>query len=147
LAGVATEFASGGKFYTTDEAEAMVGYRLLRPDPAAVVVEPDWEGGLVDVFPEIGLPRVRQGFTLLGKDDYLNFTQEPSTYRTTRYGRVSEQRFGQFDGVLLEDGDNIGFEFLTGESIDGVAIRGLVASFQGYSRSDVRRFVESLSFR
>lgn len=149
LAGIATEFALGGAFKTTDEAESMVGYRLLRPEPALLAEVPATrQGGLVDVFPEIGLPRVRQGYILLGKRDNLGFTQEPATYPAPpRHGRVSQQRFGEFDGELTEDGDNVAFRFLTGESIEGVSIRGVVGTLQGYAPSDIQRFVESLSFQ
>jgi hypothetical protein len=123
----------------------MVGYRLLRPNPALVV--PSREAGLVDVFPEIGLPRVRQDYILVDKRDYLTLVQEPVTYPTSpARGEVSLERYGRFDGELRVSGDNISFRFLTGETLGGVEIRGLVSSLQGHSPDDIRRFVESLSF-
>ncbi len=144
IVGVATEFAAGGSFRTTDEAEEMVGYRLLRPDEDLVL--PNDESGSVDVFAEIGLPRVRQGYTMTGKTDSLALTQEPESYPDRPHAGEVTVTFGAFTGSLLEERGQVSFEFLTGEDIDGVPIRALVASFEGYSRDDIRVFVEALAF-
>ena len=150
-AAIATELAAGGPFATTDEAEQIVGYPLLRPRLSVVL--PGDESGIIDVFQEVGLPRVRQGYKLVGNEVYLELTQQPETYPqgelppgVERPGRTTTRTIGSFEGELWEYEDQISFRFLTGSSIQGVPIQALVVSLGGASIGDVERFVESLAF-
>ena len=142
---IATEIVAGGPFQTTDEAEAIVGYPLLRPSPSLVL--PGGESGIVDVFAEVGLPRVRQGYVLVSAGEYVDFTQSPATYPMGNLpGGTTKHRFGDYEGELWEHEGQISFRFPTGASIQGVAIIAEVGAFARVTRDDIEHFVESLSF-
>jgi hypothetical protein len=137
---------AGDSFDTYDEAERLVGYSLLRPDFALAGVT-ERTSGIIEVCPETGLPRARQIFAMPGHETALHFAQEPATYPISRNypGTLSTEVFGSFEGTLGRYKDEISFQFETGASVNGVAIRALVVG-NDHSVEDLRRFVESLSF-
>lgn len=145
-AAIATEFASGGTFAEADDGELLTGFPLLRADES--VFELDRHLGLVETFPEVGLPRARQTLVVPGKRTTLEWAQQPATYRTAEPPReVTRVTFGTFEGELWQRAASTCFVFATGATVQDVPIRGSVCSFDDeYSVDDIRRFVESLSF-
>jgi hypothetical protein len=143
---IATEFASGGTFAEAEDGEALTGFPLLRPEETTFPL--DRHAGLVETFPEVGLPRARQVLVVPGKRSTLEWTQEPATYRTAKPPRsVTRVTFGSFEGELWERDESICFVFATGATIQDIPIRGSVCSFDDeYSVEDIGRFVSSLSF-
>ena len=150
ISAFATEIAGDVLFYSPGEAESHAGFRILRIDVTKFPVAKNANIGFVETFPEIGLPRVREGALVVpGHDTTLEFVQEPDPYpkSTDTRGTLTSATFGSFTGTLWQWRDQIAFEFYTGESIKGSAIRAIVYSPGGdYTVDDIRHFVEALYF-
>lgn len=112
---VATELASGSTFSTADDGERLVGFPLVRPDEVSFPVVS--QRGIVETFPEVGLPRARQVVVVPSHQTTLQITQEPTAYpqsTPTADVDVSEMTVGMFEGRLEVLRDQICLTFLSG---------------------------------
>lgn len=141
-----TIFASLGTivdFQSFEQVQVVLGWTPLRPNGAEYTLVR--HGGIVRTYPEIGLPRLEQFYTVDGRSGLLQFVQEPTSYRSAAPGGdVSDATIGSWVGKLWRDGDQAGFMFLSGGvAQDGTQIRASVYG-DGFSTADIRAFVSAL---
>lgn len=131
-------------FESFDQAEAILGWRALRPDaPNYTLVR---HGGVIRTFPEVGLPRLEQFYAEDGNPGILQFVQEPESYKSTPPpGEVATASIGPWVGKLWKFGNQAGFEFLSGEMAGDQPVRVTVYG-DGFTTAEIERFVASLDY-
>lgn len=140
---IATQFSNARPFLTANEGQALVGFPLLRPDPFQIPVSS--AKGLIETFPEIGLPRARQTIVIEGQSSSFEFTQEPMEYPRPILTNSTKVTIGSFEGDLWQKDDQISFIFETGAVLGGSKIIG-VLTVSEYPYDEFVRLVESLTF-
>ncbi len=145
-----TVFAALGNshpFADYDDAEQEVGWRVLRS------VGSEWEpvggvGGIIETFPEVGLPRVRKTYAIKSKGIGTTIlVQEPEPYVPAGTPTVKDVNVGPWQGQWISYGSVFGFVFLTGESAQGLPITASAfVDGDHYSEDELRTFIESLTF-
>jgi hypothetical protein len=134
---------TAGVFKSVDEAEALVGFDLLRPE--ALQDSGLVQSGIVETYPEIGLPRVRQVIAIAGHERGLHFVQQPLPYASQEPpGTLRTAEFGRFEGKLWQWGSQIGFRFETGARVRGTPVIGEVWG-EGFTVEEISHFVDSLT--
>src|ERR1700674_4900861 len=71
-------------FQSFSQAQSILGWRVLRPSGAAYTLVQ--HGGDLRTFPEVGLPRIEQFYSVAGHNQLLEFYQEPDAYKETPLG-------------------------------------------------------------
>lgn len=144
----ATVIASFGEIQNIDDptqAEQTLGWRVLRsndPRYTAPVF------GALRTFKNT-LPRLEQvRYAIVGHGMPLEVAEEPESYPAfdvTPHGHA--ETLGRWTGTLWENGAQLGFEFYSGETVEGQRIRVSVFGEKGgITVDDVRRFAATLTF-
>ncbi len=147
---VATVFAAFGEAaipITFEEAETMLGWRVLRSDDPRFTLQ-DPGVGLIRVFKN-PLPRLEQiRYSMIGHSYPIHMGQEPESYPDTVADNVTiwPETVAGWVGQFETGTDWVQFVFFSGESVDGQRIRVWVSGREEYSPDEIRAFVESLRF-
>ena len=130
---------------TADEVSLAVGWRALRTTYPRYEV---WGRGMIaETFLEIGIPRIQQRYAVLGRDSSIDVVQEPEAYGSADVSKhCKTETIANFQGCLWKYGAQVGFQFLSGESINGQPIHvSVYAPREDYTLDDIRHFVSTLT--
>jgi hypothetical protein len=128
-------------------AEREVGWQILRSGDS------EWEhvggnGGIIETFPEIGLPQVRVTYAIKAKGlGVVRLSKAPRPYTPHGDGSLTDATIGVWSGQWYRSRSQVGFIFPTSETVDGRAvIASAFADLDRYSEDEFRAFIASLSF-
>jgi hypothetical protein len=140
-------FGDSTDFDRFEDAEAYLGFRLVRPSAARYT--PHYiccEAGFVRFFK--GDQTFEQKYEVPGRKYPVDLRQELDTNRgfdPTPYGHI--ETIGDWEGVLWEYRAERGFKFLSDVTATGVRVRvSVVADREVISEEDIRNFVRTLHY-
>lgn len=142
---VISAFGRLQSLHSLKEAEEQLGWRVLRTN------DPRFTLSLVGALRTFRntLPRLEQTkYTMVGHDYPIEIAQEPESYRTFDVAPYSSiATIGPWTGLLWTYRAQLGFEFYSGEMVDGQRVRVSVYAERGaVTLDDIRTFVRTLGF-
>ncbi len=142
---VLSSFGRIGIPRSLDEAQRQLGWRVLRTNDPRFTLS---LVGAIRTFRNT-LPRLEQTkYTMVGHSYPIDIAQEPESYPTFDVAPYSSiETIGAWTGRLWTYSAQVGFDFYSGETVEGQRVRVSVYGERGaVTLEDIRAFVSTLGF-